>query len=373
MNRAKFAEATARSLSKGSAAIASTRTIALNNLEANPSARGHELVSIQKIQPRPADQRTRTPILRPVMELAASIGANRLFHNLGVDTSYHIIYGGHRYAALRLLSIEKPLDRLGFLLHQVEEGNIIASDLEVEPIQGLLAQGPDLAQQQVDLINLLSAAKREVPHLDLQKVILAVHGAGEEIGLNPDTLRSLQALSTSLPPATLRTEIEKTWKLMEKAPDLVMLLQLPHKTDPVPVLVFEPATEDERLAIEVLENQVRSDYSPEQVWAITQSLLDRGYKIAQRGRPTLEEGLVPIEQRNIITAVAQIVRMSERHVRRMLQDKLKTQQSPVKSKESPETHQLKLLLSSLRKIQTSNGSITTWIHTGVELLEGHLR
>lgn len=305
------------SINRGGAAIRQTRESTINSLASHSSQRGMEMVAIGQIKGR-LGRPTRLPTLNHALELAISIANSKLFQNLGIDTEYRLIFGGHRFLALKILSIADPLERCRYLIHQIQEGSVVASPSELSEMRQL-----------VDLPEGERSARLEF--------LRAPNGAENEKDPRPFVTSTI----ASLPP----------------------------KNDPIPVLLFDPASEEERTSIEVLENQVRFAYSKEQIKQIALGLIEKGYRFGNRGKPTAEEAKVPAHQRQLIPALIQLVRLSKTTIQKAVAELQETKSPEVQPEvaKKPPFRQLAKVLKSFDA--GDDAELEAWLKSGLELLE----
>lgn len=305
------------SINRGGAAIRQTRESTINSLATHSSQRGIEMVSINQIKGR-VGRPTRLPTLNHALELAISIANTKLFQNLGVDTEYRLIFGGHRFLALKILSIGDPIERCRYLIHQITEGSIVATPSDLSELRQL-----------VDLPEEARSARLEF--------LKSTPGADSEKDARPFISSTLAGL--------------------------------PAKNDPIPVLLFDPASEEERTSIEVLENQVRFAYSKEQIKQIALGLIEKGYRFGNRGKPTAEEAKIPVHQRQLIPALVQLVRLSNKTIQKAVSE-LQESRSPESKPEvtkKPPFRQLAKVLASFDA--GDDAELQGWLKTGLDLLK----
>lgn len=308
MNASRL-ERIAAGVQKGAAAIQATRAHTIGSLEHVIQAT--DTLPVHAILPR-IGARTRLPNLQPVIELTQSISAVGLLHNLVVDTQHHILCGEHRYLALRVLSIQNPLDRCRFLLELTRTEALLGESNQIQALQTF-----------VDL----------------------------DEGARSTELERLRSLPDE--------------KVAEDSTGLALLARTPAQNLSVRVHVCDPQTEDERLAIEFLENQVRSNYTPAQIRDNALRLEEKGYKMGNRGRPSKEDATVPAAQRQVVPALAQMMRLSESYIRKVLKDPKPSDQEP-KPKPSP----LVALSAALRKLNTEgDDDLQAWVAMGLDILK----
>lgn len=305
------------SVNRGGAAIRQTRETTISSLAGHSSQRGMEMVAIGQIKGR-LGRPTRLPTLTHSLELAISIADMKLFQNLGVDTEFRLIFGGHRYLALKILSIADPIERCRYLIHQITEGSVVATPSELSELRQLvdLPEGDRSAQ-----LEILKAAPGSENEKDVRPFITST------------------------------------------------IASLPHKNDPIPVLLFDPASEEERTSIEVLENQVRFAYSKEQIKQIALGLIEKGYRFGNRGKPTAEDAKIPAHQRQLIPALVQLVRLSSRTIQKAVSE-LQEIKSPVATPEVAKKPPFRQLAKVLKSFDAGeDAELQAWLKNGLELLK----
>lgn len=142
---------------------------------------------------------------------------------------------------------------------------------------------------------------------------------------------------------------------------------LEHKPSmPVLVRVVQINSDNDlQQAIEIAENEVRRDFTREELVRIKELLEARGYSFGgQGGRPTKEQSSVPKEQRLGVHLIAQSFHKSDRQVRRLLAPP-KPPKQPVAS-----TEKLAQALKAFLLTPEATDSMREWAERGLELLEG---
>lgn len=296
----------------GAEAIQATRAHTIGSLD--QVVQSTDNLPVHAILPR-IGARTRLPNLQPVVELAQSISAVGLLHNLVVDTERHILCGEHRYLALKVLSIQNPLDRSRFLLELHEASALLADTVHLDRLRSF------------------------------------ADASDEERNAEVLRLRELPDEMISEDPAGI----------------VALLVRAPHQILTVRVFICDPKTEEERLSIEFLENQVRSNYTPDQIRDNAKRLEEKGYKAGNRGRPSKEDAAIPAVQRQVVPALAQMMRLSESYIRKVLKD---SSSKPQASTPKPERSPLQNLSSALRKLDVHDDEdLQAWVSMGLDLLK----
>ena len=121
---------------------------------------------------------------------------------------------------------------------------------------------------------------------------------------------------------------------------------------------------DLQQAIEIAENEVRRDFTREELLKIKEVLEQRGYSFGgQGGRPTKEQSEVPRERRLGVMLISQSFHKSERQVRRLLAPP-KEPKAPTGAKDRM-VQALKVFLLS----PEASDVMREWAEQGLELLE----
>lgn len=137
-------------------------------------------------------------------------------------------------------------------------------------------------------------------------------------------------------------------------------LEFEHITKPVPVRVIEINSEEERaVAIEIAENEVRRDFTREEVVTMKKTLEERGYSFGGAGgRPA--KGA---QAKAGLPLLAGAFHKSDRHIRRLLA--AKEEEKAAQSREAKMAKNLKQFLQG-----SCSNEVREWAERGILLLEG---
>lgn len=133
---------------------------------------------------------------------------------------------------------------------------------------------------------------------------------------------------------------------------------LEHKEMDVLVRIFNITDDvDLRIAIEIAENDVRRDFSYDEVVAVKEAIEKRGFTFGGKGGRNLTGSPTGL------SLMATALRKSQRHIRRII-----NQGQAPKPESSREERLLKVLKTYLREEQ--NERLRDWAETGICLLKG---